>query len=65
MRDRERACVFYIHETNCAKGHKGTFNKACQTCKDYKPNKKGNIRRKDLRQEKQEKWVKDKRNWDY
>ena len=36
-KDRERVCRWYKNENNCSKGHAGTFNKACQKCKDYEP----------------------------
>lgn len=64
MKDRERQCVYYIYETNCAKGHDGTFKKACQHCKFYIPKKGAVPRRKDLRKEKVEKWMDNKRNWE-
>lgn len=62
-KDRERACMWYKNEGNCAKGHEGTFRHCCQTCKDYSV-KKGSIpKRKDLRKEKNIKWMKDIRNF--
>lgn len=62
-KDREKACVYYINEGNCSKGHAGTFRKSCQTCKNYLP-KKGSVpRRKDLRKEKTIKWMKDIRHF--
>lgn len=63
MKDRERACVYYIAEGQCSKGHEGTFRKACQRCKHYCALKGGNVARKDLRREKRDKYTKDKRNW--
>ncbi len=63
MKDRERACIYYLNEGNCKKGHKGIFNKTCQTCKSYVPKKGSGVRRKDLRKEKNEKWMKDIRNF--
>lgn len=62
--DRERACIYYKFEGNCSKGHKGTFRKVCQKCKDYYPAKRGKAARKDLRQEKREKYTADRRNWE-
>lgn len=49
MKDREIQCRYYLYETNCLKGHKGTFRKQCQFCKDYIPKVGGRPRRKDLR----------------
>jgi len=63
MKDRERACKYYVYEGSCAKGREGTFRKACQVCNLYLPLKGGNVARKDLRREKKEKFAKDKRNW--
>lgn len=64
MKDREIQCKYYIYETQCSKGHKGTFRKQCQFCKDYIPKMGARPRRKDTRKEKNEKYMKDKRNWD-
>lgn len=63
MKDRERVCMFYVYEGCCTKGREGTFRKACQTCDKYQPKKGGNVARKDLRREKKEKFLKDRRNW--
>lgn len=61
--DREIVCEFYKWETQCSKGGEGTFRKACQTCKKYKP-KKGNLpARKNLKKQKTRKiYEKDIRN---
>ena len=62
-RDRERACKYYVCEGNCSKGREGTFRKQCQICNLYLPLPGGQPARKDLRREKREKYLKDKRNW--
>lgn len=62
-KDREIACENYICEGECKKGKEGTFRKACQTCMFYKPIKGGLPARKNLKKEKTEKFLKDKRNW--
>ena len=62
-KDREIACEFYVCEGECTKGKEGTFRKACQTCQVYKPIKGGQPARKNLKKEKTEKFMKDKRNW--
>ncbi len=64
MRDREVACQFYVCEGNCTKGRAGTFRKQCQTCSKYMPVKGGQPARKNLKTEKKEKFMKDKRNWE-
>ena len=61
---RERVCSFYICEGNCSKGREGTFNHKCQTCDKYLPKPGSRPRRKDLRREKKEKYMKDRRYWD-
>ena len=53
----------YNNEDNYRKKHEGTFRKCCQTCYDYKAKKGAMPRRKDLRKEKREKWMKDDRNF--
>lgn len=63
-KDREVACEFYICEGSCSKGREGTFRKTCQTCSKYRPVKGGRPARRNLKREKQEKYLKDKRNWD-
>lgn len=63
MKDREIQCRYYINEGNCKKGHKGTFCKTCQTCKDYIPLKKARPRRQDLRRKKNTKWMNDMNNF--
>lgn len=60
---REVACEFYVCEGVCTKGREGTFRKQCQICNKYSPIKGGRPARKDLRREKKEKYMKDKRNW--
>lgn len=62
-KDREKACIFYLNEGNCKKGHKGTFNKKCQTCKDYQALRNGVPRRQNLKKKKQDKWSRDIRNF--
>lgn len=64
MNTREKQCIYYLNEGNCARGHAGTFKKTCQICKDYKMKKNAIPRRKDLRKQKIEKWEKDKKNWE-
>lgn len=63
MKDRERQCQYYINEGNCAKGHKGIFKDTCQICSDYRVKKGSRPRRKDLRKEKNLKWLNDPRNF--
>lgn len=63
MKDREIACEFYICEGSCSKGREGTFRKACQTCSKYRPMKGGRPARRNLKKEKREKYLKDRRNW--
>ena len=60
---REIACVSYICEGNCKKERKGTFYKACQVCDLYKPIPGGRPARPNLKREKNEKFLKDRRNW--
>ena len=62
-KDREIACESYVCEGNCSKGKDGTFRKACQTCSSYRPIRGGQPARKNLKREKTEKFMKDKRNW--
>ena len=62
-KDREVACESYVCEGLCSKGKEGTFRAACQTCKDYRPVKGGLPARRNLKKEKTEKFLKDKRNW--
>lgn len=63
MKDREIACKYYIAEKQCSKGREGTFKKQCQICKQYVPLSHGRPARKNLRKEKREKILKDRRNW--
>lgn len=63
-KDRERACVYYLNEGNCIKGHAGTFKKACQKCKDYYAKKGSLPKRKDLRKEKNLKWMNNIKNFE-
>lgn len=58
---REIACSFYNYEGDCQKGHKGTFNKCCQFCKDYRAKRGSMPRRQDLRKKKKERWQKKER----
>ena len=62
-KDREVACIHYVCEGNCALGKEGTFRKQCQICKTYKAIKGGKAARLNLNKEKNEKFMKDKRNW--
>lgn len=52
MTDREVACVYYVYEGECLKGREGTFKKACQICKKYKPKKGGAAARRNLKKQK-------------
>ena len=52
MTDREVACVYYVYEGECLKGKEGTFKKACQICKKYKPKKGGAAARGNLKKQK-------------
>lgn len=61
---REIACIHYVCEGNCDLGKEGTFRKKCQTCKTYKAIPGGLPARKNLRKEKKEKFMKDRRNWE-
>ena len=63
-RDREIACKSYICEGNCSKGRGGRFRKDCKTCNKYDPIRGGQPARKNLKREKNEKFNKDKRNWE-
>lgn len=62
-KDRERPCIHYICEKECALGKEGTFRNKCQKCKTYKASKKGNVRG-NYRREKEEKYRRDKRTWE-
>jgi hypothetical protein len=62
-KDREVACESYVCEGECKKGKPGTFRNYCQTCKAYRPIKGGLPARRNLKKEKTEKFLKDKRNW--
>lgn len=63
-KDREVACMHYVCEGNCDLGKEGTFRKHCQTCKTYKPIPGGKVARPNLKREKKDKFMKDKRNWE-
>ena len=63
-RDREIACIHYVCEGNCDLGKEGTFRKACQTCKTYKAMRGGRPARPNLKREKKDKFLKDRRNWE-
>lgn len=63
-RDRELACKSYICEGNCSKGRGGRFRKDCQTCDKYDPIRGSQPARKNLKREKNEKFQKDRRNWE-
>jgi hypothetical protein len=62
-RDREVACIHYVCEKNCDLGKEGTFRDKCQTCKTYKAKRGGAAARPNLKKQKQEKFMKDRRNW--
>lgn len=62
-KDREIACENYVCEGECTKGREGTFRHYCQTCSLYRPVRGGQPARKNLKKEKTEKFLKDKRNW--
>lgn len=64
MKDREIACIHYLNEGNCALGKEGTFRKQCQICKTYKKVPGGQPARKNLKREKNDKFMKDRRNWE-
>ena len=63
-KDREIACKYYICEGNCSEGREGTFRNQCQRCDKYDPVRGGQPARRNLKREKNEKFLKDKRNWD-
>ena len=63
-RDREIACKNYVCEGECKINREGTFHKYCQTCKAYDPIPGGRPARPNLRKEKREKFMKDRRNWE-
>lgn len=63
-RDRERQCEYYQWEGQCAKGHEGTFHDACQTCPQYRAKKGARPKRRNLRREKNLKWLNDPRNFE-
>ena len=50
--EREIACIYYKWEGECEKGKEGTFKKACQICKKYKPKSGGVPARKNLKKQK-------------
>ena len=62
-RDREIACKYYVCEGECSKGREGTFRCQCQICNKYDPVKGAQPARRNLKKEKNEKFMKDKRNW--
>ena len=64
MRDREIACKHYICEGQCKLGKEATFRKHCQICKNYDAIPGGKPARKNLRREKNEKFMNDRRNWE-
>ena len=65
MKDkREIACKYYICEGECSKGREGTFRRQCKNCNLYDPIPGGRPARKDLRKEKKEKFMKDRRNFE-
>lgn len=61
---REVACKYYECEGSCTKGREGTFRRQCQICSLYTPVPGGRPARKDLRKEKNEKYMKDMRNFE-
>ena len=64
MKTREIACQHYKCHGSCALGKDADFYGHCQTCKTYSAQKGGKPARVDLRQKKNDKFMKDKRNWD-
>lgn len=58
MQDREIACIHYVREGECDLGHKGTFRKACQKCKQYSSIPGGRPARKNNRRQKNERYNK-------
>lgn len=63
-KERLVACQHYINEGNCDLGKECAFWGHCQTCKTYSAIPGGKPARVDLRQKKNDKFMKDKRNWD-
>lgn len=63
MKDREIACKYYIAEKQCSKGREGTFRKYCQKCSLYLALPGGRPARKNLKHEKEKKYLADRRNW--
>lgn len=62
---REIACVYYFAEGQCLKGRVGTFYHQCQHCDLYRPIKGGRPARKNLKKEKNDKFMRDKRNFEW
>lgn len=52
---RERVCIYYEWEGQCAKGREGTFRHACQKCHKYQAKKGSQIARPNLKKTKMEK----------
>lgn len=63
-KERLIACQHYVNEGNCDLGKECAFWGHCQTCKTYSAQKGGKPARVDLRAKKNDKFMKDKRNWD-
>lgn len=62
MRDREIACIHYIHNGNCDLGKKAEFYGLCQTCKSYSAKRGSQPARTDNRKQKMERIMKKERN---
>lgn len=63
-KERLIACIHYKAENECDLGKKCEFWGHCQTCKTYSAIRGGKPARRDLRQKKNDKFMKDKRNWE-
>lgn len=65
MRDRGIICKYYTYKGGpCDKrGISVSFMEECRTCKFYTPIKNGKNMKPDTRQEKKNKFLKDRRNW--
>lgn len=63
-KERLVACQHYVNEGNCDLSKECEFWGHCQTCKTYSAIRGGKPARVDLRAKKNDKFMKDKRNWD-
>ena len=62
-KERTIACIHYKNEGNCDFNKECAFWGHCQTCKTYRKTPGGKPARVDLRKKKNDKFMKDKRNW--